>query len=572
MAKTGDEEPVGPNWIDQIEAEKRAKAATERAIAGASRPRSQENEAVRYKYAQQALERESELLASLSKGSRNNQLNVSAMKLAQLVASGYLDQEDVDRALEDACYTNGYIQEKGIKKFRASLRSGTEFGLSEPRDLAEVGLKGIQNYTAVAAEPTPDLDHLLEIEGDFWESRQSLQDIYVGALAGMAAPWAVLGCCAAKALALAPPNVELPALIGGKGSLNWFCALASASGGGKGAALDVTDTLIRSTVLQKNIGSGEGMIEAYKRPRDKETGEPSGQHESIMFIADEIDTLAAHSSRSGSTVLPMLRSAFSGATLGASTKASNGFHLAARSYRMTLIVGAQPSRASAILDDENGGTPQRFMWFPAIDARITADRPMAPGELTVTNELTSDKWQYGCELVVPEEVERTITRARVKAMRGQGDSLDSHSLYVREKFAYALAILDGRDYMTVNDWRLSGVAMKVSDYTREWVMAGQEAAIQREAEKKGKTIGYTQSAAEDTRSKAVAEANGRIEQWVIKHLKKVGEQGLTNRELTRKASSRDTARLPMVLEQMQRNGMILKSDGKWSLIDEEEPF
>ena len=67
-------------------------------------------------------------------------------------------------------------------------------------------------------------------------------------------------------------------------------------------------------MLQLNVGSGKGMVEAYRRPKKVETGEPPGQHESIMFVADEIDTLAALKNRNGSTLVAMLRSAFAGAT------------------------------------------------------------------------------------------------------------------------------------------------------------------------------------------------------------------------------------------------------------------
>jgi hypothetical protein len=67
-------------------------------------------------------------------------------------------------------------------------------------------------------------------------------------------------------------------------------------------------------VLQLNVGSGEGMVEAYRRPKKVETVELAGQRESIMFVADEIDTLAALKNRDGSTLAAMLRSAFTGAT------------------------------------------------------------------------------------------------------------------------------------------------------------------------------------------------------------------------------------------------------------------
>jgi len=86
------------------------------------------------------------------------------------------------------------------------------------------------------------------IEGHFWQSRGSLKLIYDAALSQMCSPWAVLACCAARTLALVPPDVTLPPIIGGRGSLNWFAAIVAKSGGGKGAANAVATALVPGDV------------------------------------------------------------------------------------------------------------------------------------------------------------------------------------------------------------------------------------------------------------------------------------------------------------------------------------
>ena len=63
----------------------------------------------------------------------------------------------------------------------------------------------------------------------------------------MASPWAVLAYTAARALAQVRPGIMLPPLIGGPGSLNWFAAIAAASGGGKGAAIAAARHLVPAT-------------------------------------------------------------------------------------------------------------------------------------------------------------------------------------------------------------------------------------------------------------------------------------------------------------------------------------
>lgn len=564
------------HFISRIERDIAAKAATERARARAQRPPSEGNEEVRQKYARQAIEDESELLAATRSGRRNDQLNISAMKLGQLVGAGYLNRTEVESALESACHANKYIQEHNRKKFLDSLKSGLDKGCSEPRDMSDVGVHGHSEYVTEGVRSRIKSENLGEIEGDFWLRRESLEIIYQAAMAGLLSPWALLGCCAAKALALCPPTVRLPALVGtGLGSLNWFCILAGNSGFGKTVTMDTVNALIKSTVLQRNIGSGEGMIDAYKRPRDKDVeDDQGGVHESIMFIADEIDTLAANKARSGSTTLSTLRSAFSGAMLGASTKASNHFHLEAQSYRMTMIVGAQPGRVGVLADDADAGTPQRFMWFPVLDDRVEEDKPMTPADLTVPiavasspNEQASALWAYGGELRVPDVVERTVVRNRVNVMKGYGSEVDSHKLFVREKFAYALAILAGRDKMNEEDWELSGVAMKVSDYTRDWVMSAREEVEEIEAEKLGRTSGMVAAAAEQTKNTMAEKSVNRVAGVLLKHIKSAGREGISQGELNVKLPSRDRGLLVPALTRLENSDLSMKLDRKWLPFD-----
>lgn len=560
------------HFIDEYEREKQEAKATQRVRERASQRRGTDNDPVRYKYAQQGLSRECELLASTTKGARNHQLNVAAMKMAQLVAGGWLDQSEVDAALEDACRTNGYIQEDGIRSFRKTLKSGTEKGLTEPRDLSEVGTLGIREYIAMPAPVLIDMAQVEEIEDGFWRKRKSLWLIYQAALARMSPPWGVLGYCAAMALTLAPPDLQLPGIIGGNGSLNLFVALASRSGGGKSSSHAVAEWLIAgsATVPQRNVGSGEGMIDAYRRPKSDE--EP-GNYTAWLFNADEIDAFTAHGSRSGSTLLPMLRTAFMGGTLGASTKASNHFQLAAHSYRMTLVIGAQPARASTILDDVHGGTAQRFMWFPADDTRIKADRPALPDErLEVPTELTSDWFRYASDsntIALPRGVEDEVLRARERVAQGRADPMDSHKMFCREKFAYAMALIDGRDVMNREDWDLSGVAMKVSDYTRQWVAQGQEDAQREDAEKYGRTQGYAAAEAERTKTASQSASLTRVMNNLVKHIKESGADGISQRDLQNKIANRDRDLVPAALERIHQQDIAIRDEKRWVLVDEQ---
>ncbi len=374
-----------------------------------------------------------------------------------------------------------------------------------------------------------------EPDGDlqFWYWRPSLKSIHDDAIARMCAPWAVFAHCAAKALAIVPPHVTLPPIIGGPGSLNWFAIIVDRSGGGKGAAAAVARQLTGhrcGTIPVRNLGSGEGIIDAYYRPGNKKEGTESSWRESVHFNADEIDNMTTQGGRAGSTLMPWLRSAFNAETLGATTIRSGGEHLAAHTYRLVLTVSAQPGRCAGLLDDHAGGTPQRFMWFPGNDPRIRAvDRSdIDPPPLDLPG---ATAWQYPQTLTVPNLVADQIATARELQGQGLCDALDGHAMFAREKVAYALAVLDGRTTMNDTDWMLSEFVADVSSMTREWVSVEVAAALAGEAARRGDLQAVTGIARHEGTTYRIQRRVNRFTQRLTKHLAQ--KQPMTENELRR---------------------------------------
>ena len=213
----------------------------------------------------------------------------------------------------------------------------------------------------------PPRDSIFDAEGDFWE-RESLARIRDAALMKMTPPWGVLAHCVARALYRVPPSVQLQATIGGPGSLNWFAALAAPSGGGKSSSSSVAALLVPgvSDDAIRNMGSGEGIGAQYRPPPTKNG--PNRNVDALIFHCEEVDTMSAMHDRQGSTTMSTLRNAFMGDPIGHSyVKTANVDALVKHGYRMTLLLGVQPKRAGALLDDRYSGTLQRFQWFPAFD-------------------------------------------------------------------------------------------------------------------------------------------------------------------------------------------------------------
>lgn len=434
----------------------------------------------------------------------------------------------------------------------------TTVATSGGSEVATTGDTGIDTSGgSVTSEPTRAISHLEEIERGFWESRESLAMVYTTALAMMASPWATLGVTAAKALHQVRPHVTLPPLISGPGSLNWFAALVARSGDGKGAANGASKLLIPDRLVNdRNLGSGEGLVALFGRsPTDDE---PEPTHEAILVNVDEVDTLTALAQRTASTTMSVLRSAFMGETLGFSyVGKGKGRHIPAHSYRMTMVVSVQPKRAGPLLNDEGGGTPQRFMWFPGKDKRISMDDRWPSGPLTLPDRL---EWQYPQEIFIPPEAKHTIKLNRMRNAHDEQDAIDGHALFCREKFAYALAIIDGRVNMTLEDWELSGIAADVSAYTRELCADELKSAARIDAIDRGDIRGIENHAADETKELEAAEKYRRVLRWVLAKVEAAGGDGISDGDLRTKCASRDRRYLAGALQVGTSNGLIRQPD------------
>lgn len=492
--------------------------------------------------------------ANCREGERNSELNRTAGNLARLP----IDRQQLRGMLLDACHSNGLLADDGEVQCEATIDSGFAFADREgPRILPPLNGSGggvfnghTPDFIEAEETPPPGPADFVPLEQDFWD-RPSLRAIYDAALGRMCAPWSVLAQCAAMGLALVRPHITLPPIIGGPGSLNWFAMVVARSGGGKGASSAVARELISEQVYMRNLGSGEGMIGAFQEPPVQ--GQPPTFRESVMFSTDEVDVLGAMSSRAGSTTMSVLRQAYSGETLGFSyITRGRDVHIDAGTYRATLVISAQPGRCRAILADHVGGTPQRFMWFPGTDGRISLEHRQA--QVWPISLPPNRMWLYPRQVQIPEVAEREILEERVANMRGETDAIAGHLMYTREKFAFALAVLDGRTDMDEDDWRRAGLAMDVSEATRLWVEHELGAAEQADAEAAGRLRGVQQGAADEERRLHEAKRAARLENWVLRKLEKMGP--MTANTLRNAAAGRDRPWVQAALQQLAERGRV----------------
>lgn len=290
-------------------------------------------------------------------------------------------------------------------------------------------------------------------------------------------PWAVLGTAMTHAVAGIPPHVAIPAIVGGRMSLNFFVALVGPSGGGKGGAESAATSGIKiggPNIEPVPLGSGEGASRTFR---------PSGTAEgarnmvtSAIFTVPEVDTLTALIGRQGSTLSAELRKLYSGEALGFANAGKETRNMVpSHSYRACLMVGVQPLRSHSLIGASDGGLPQRFVWLPTSDPDAPDTRPPDPGVFEIPALVWPSRPVGHLRLVdddadvsVPETARVAIDSNRLAVLRQEADvnPMDGHALLCRLKVAAALMALDARTNLSDDDWTLAGQVMAVSEHTR----------------------------------------------------------------------------------------------------------
>lgn len=391
----------------------------------------------------------------------------------------------------------------------------------------------------------------MSIEG-FFDATPELQIIRQWARARYAAEWAVFGGVLLRVAATTGPEVQLPGVIGGRASLNLLCAFVAPSGGGKGISDKVARLAWPAPIIERPIGSGEGIAATFVPPK-KEGIEPITK---AIINVPEIDTLAGIASRQGSILLAQLKSAAMGEQLGqANSSEATTRIIPPHTYRLCMSVGAQPAHTGVLFNDTTGGTPQRFLWFLTTDPDMPADITPDPEPLNARLPFWRPEADGVIEIVYgPPEITEMIIGAHIARQRGQEDALDGHAMLTRLKVAACLAILHHRIVVSELDWQLSGVVMEVSNRTRDWVVAESRKADRRKIRDRA----LARAAGDEVYDQRLLD---RVRNSVTKMLERDGEQ--SSSELRRRLGKRDKRDLfDQAVAELEHEGMIEQVPGK----------
>lgn len=355
-----------------------------------------------------------------------------------------------------------------------------------------------------AAAPTGNAPSALD--DDFWSSRAYLKHIRDAAHSRQRSAPAVLGVVLARTAAMVNHRLRIPPIVGADAGLSLITVVLAPPGVGKSTACHIGGQLLPAPLGldiadQLPIGTGEGMIEVFFDMVEEE--DDAGKKRKVkqqvrsnaFFYVDEGQVLSELGTRKNATLLPTIRTMFTGGSLGQMNASEERRRLLpAGSYTVGVVVALQTVLAGALLEDADGGTPQRMLWLPAIDPTIPDSPPVWPGMLPwqpptreALNALRDDGWLIGedAHLTVAEAIQREVRAADLRRARGEETTalLDAHEGLLRLKLAALLAILDGRLDIGEEDWQLAACIKQASDETRTGVEeAVKQEAARREAE------------------------------------------------------------------------------------------
>lgn len=422
----------------------------------------------------------------------------------------------------------------------------------------------LDDYQPPDPEGDEDLDRL-------WGMRPAFTHLHQYARSRRVAPWAVLANVLARVLAATPPNVQLPPIIGSHASLNLFVGLVGPSGSGKDSSRGVAKEAVTHdytagarTFLEAPLGSGEGLAHMFMRlekPRDDNGklirgAEPMlvQYNDAALVVVSEIDSMGAIAARQASTLMAQLRQAAMGEQLGFFYVATDKRMIVPEhAYRLCLVAGVQPLRAAALLDDADGGTPQRFLWMPVQDRDAPDVRPPTPQALL----WQPPTWPHGlAEVKVCDTAVTTIEEAHLGRTRGDGDALDGHALLTRLKVAAALSIFDARTAVDDSDWELAGIVMEMSTLTR---LSVQRTLADHERQRSAAAAEAEASKQIIVRERGDAATMRRVTGVIRRALGRLGDdEWITHGRLSQKVAGRDKEYFDVCLSGLVDTGEVVE--------------
>lgn len=368
----------------------------------------------------------------------------------------------------------------------------------------------------------------LNLPDTFWETRDTLAHIKQAAWARSCSPDAVLAGVIARYSASLPPQIKLPL----DGTLDVFFVVQGHSGAGKSKAGKTARAVtnlenIKGVMMDRNVGSGEGLAEAFFEWLD-EDDRPCGPNKKgarkvrtrhgLHFSTDEGAALQASAGRANSILIPTLCAAWMGEPIGQLlADPTKSRMIDPMTVRVSAEIRIQTAHGWKLFDEAfaSTGLSQRMVCVSAIDPQIAHNYQTGK---------TPPEWPGPLNLPRPTIVggERVLTycpaiqnllaqeAAAVHDPTWVGSPLDTHRTLSAIKIAAILALWENRTEISQQDFDIASQildthtanrtilkasqteARRIARETKVTHTAEQEVAVMnaKEAEMLGKTVAF----------------------------------------------------------------------------------
>lgn len=356
---------------------------------------------------------------------------------------------------------------------------------------------------------------------DLFDASEILSGLAAFADARKVGRYALLGGVLVRVITALPYTVVLPATIAAEVSLNLLLAQCGVPGSGKGgsdkaaaeAAVMRFGNYTVPRLVMTPVGTGEGINRTYATAVPivgTRRSETVFHDRSALFSVRDIVTLETLANRSGSTIIGELLKAYMGEELGFGNAGKDTrVILPENSYRLGLLMGVQPDRASVLLDAvaRGNGLTTRILALPVTDLRERSGTPQRGTPVTLA--LPADLWRNPLSddptttpLDVPASIAETLIAAQnaknLDVFGASDDPMAGHRGLSQLKLAAAFGTMHGSTSTGGSYWQLAGRLAEVSD-----AMMGAMFAASRQSEaivagEQGTRDGYRRAAADDT--------------------------------------------------------------------------
>lgn len=395
---------------------------------------------------------------------------------------------------------------------------------------------------------------------EFWQAREQLEHIYRYAKAHRLSPEALLVHLFARYSAGVHPKWRLDM----EGTLDFMGVVISPTGAFKTQAAKWVRHLYPGP-MKKEVRydlpapSGEGIAESFMVTDPDNKGERKVGFQSAHFLVDEGKNLTAAGERLGSTVFPVLCSAWAGESIGNLNADKDKRRIIAPSeVRVSAVINIQKVNSQQMTSSflTSIGFAGRMVFVMATDPQVPDVRPPSPGMLHLPN--WSDAPTYSGTIEYPEIAWETIDQRALAVHRDQIaiDPRESQRTHQQGKIAGLLALMDARTSIVNDDWLLAGTVCDHSLATLRYLDAWHATTEGQVQTKKVREQVEHEAALGDER------VIQRLIRWI---LGKVPPEGVTEGGLTRQQASEARPATIQALRRAVDIGLVVERNGRFYL-------